>query len=267
MMQKEDPNISAKWLGFSEEQPRTNPGTPPTDVISIMEYKSSSPGEPNQNRSIEPLAGLSRHPRYLVPKFDGGYLVHKGYLVIDCHLMVNLLPSKGRYFYFDLGASSWVTGAGGVSQAWFHQVYTKCGFPLFNGGYFMWEVAYQHPGNFWGPIPAVIKPYYHWYNVPASTAQTPENPLQMIKKLVKKEDFLVLKIDIDSPNIEDAFIEQILADPELMTLIDDMFFEHHVNVPEMGPWGIPATHPVYLNATYRLFRKLRLGGIVAHSWV
>jgi len=129
----------------------------------------------------------------------------------------------------------------------------------------MWESTEIKPSNFWREVPSEVKPYYHWYNTLAVTAKNIENPLQMIKLLVKQEDFLLLKIDIDNSAVEEEFISQILADPSLIALIDDLYFEHHVNVPEMnGYWGVS---PNFLNSTYQLFRKMREGGISAHSWV
>jgi len=132
----------------------------------------------------------------------------------------------------------------------------------------MWEVIIHHPPEFWAEIPLQVRPYYRWYNIPASTTQTTDNPLQLIKKMVKVEDFVLLKIDIDNSPVEAEFIKQILEDPDVIRLIDDFYFEHHVYVPEMAdPWSIKADHPFTLNSTYELFRKMRKAGIVAHSWV
>jgi hypothetical protein len=52
----------------------------------------------------------------------------------------------------------------------------------------------------------------------------------MLKRIAKPEDYVVFKLDIDNSKIEAMFVEQLLASPELLALVDDFFFEHHVNV-------------------------------------
>jgi hypothetical protein len=44
------------------------------------------------------------------------------------------------------------------------------------------------------------------------------------------QDYVVVKLDIDNTPVETAFMDQIINDPELQALIDEMMFEHHVNV-------------------------------------
>jgi hypothetical protein len=52
----------------------------------------------------------------------------------------------------------------------------------------------------------------------------------MLKRIAAPEDYVVFKLDIDNSKIEAMFVEQLLASPELLALVDDFFFEHHVNV-------------------------------------
>jgi len=51
--------------------------------------------------------------------------------------------------------------------------------------------------------------------------------LTFIKALTKPEDYVVFKLDIDSPAIEIALVQQIMDDPQLLTLIDEFFFERY----------------------------------------
>eukprot|EP00756_Hemistasia_phaeocysticola_P049817 Hpha_TRINITY_DN24391_c0_g1::TRINITY_DN24391_c0_g1_i1::g.147948::m.147948 len=48
--------------------------------------------------------------------------------------------------------------------------------------------------------------------------------LEYIKANAKPEDFVVLKLDIDTPDIETELIEQILANPDMWELIDELFW-------------------------------------------
>ena len=90
------------------------------------------------------------------------------------------------------------------------------------------------------------------------------NPLEMLERLAKPEDYVLLTLDIDASDLEKNFIEQILQSQVLHSLIDEIFFEMHVSVEEMGPyWGATAGE---LKDSYVLFSKLRQFGIRMHSW-
>ena len=43
-----------------------------------------------------------------------------------------------------------------------------------------------------------------------------------------KEDFVMFKLDIDTPSVELPIIKALLEDEEALSLIDEMFFEYHV---------------------------------------
>eukprot|EP00965_Chrysotila_dentata_P102299 3377183-Pleurochrysis_carterae.AAC.3 len=96
------------------------------------------------------------------------------------------------------------------------------------------------------------------------------NPLRTLKAVATKDDLVVVKIDFDSPNLEEALIAQILADRELYSLIDELFYEHHVHGTLLGRfWGVGGglrrTNCTLVD-TYTLFTHLRQLGIRAHSW-
>ena len=56
-----------------------------------------------------------------------------------------------------------------------------------------------------------------------------DNPLTFIKHLTKPEDFVVFKLDIDSLLVGFALVKQLMADPQLLELVDEFYFEHHVS--------------------------------------
>ena len=61
----------------------------------------------------------------------------------------------------------------------------------------MWEVTKQDPVRIFNLLPKHIIPHYHWYNIPCSPEKgNINNPLEMIKSLCKKEDFVMFKLDI-----------------------------------------------------------------------
>jgi len=175
-------------------------------------------------------------------------------------------------YYFDLGASTWKTGGGGASQSWIYAQYKWCTNTLENpsepfDGLYMWEATPHTHAEIYNDIPASVQPLYNYFNEPASTGKE-GNPLDMIRKIVKKDDFLVLKIDIDNTTVETEFINQILASTELLGLVDDFFFEHHVNVEPLASccW-LTTNDKEKLSDTYKLFLQFRRAGARAHSWV
>ena len=95
------------------------------------------------------------------------------------------------------------------------------------------------------------------------------NPLVMLKSICTVDDFCSIKIDIDNTAVELEFIRQIVSDPELYTLIDELFFEHHTCNPYLWLWW-GCEHGFCdhsLGDSYDLFLHLRKLGIRAHSWI
>ena len=93
------------------------------------------------------------------------------------------------------------------------------------------------------------------------------NPLHSIIKQLNEDDFVVLKLDIDTPNVEIPLVKQLLEDKEGIyhRLIDQFYFEHHVRLAEMkGWWG--GKMEEYVKDTLDLFYNLRQKGIPAHFW-
>ena len=110
----------------------------------------------------------------------------------------------------------------------------------------------------------------NYYNFPVNAVQdSVNNPLTILKDIATTEDFVAIKIDIDAPLIETPLIHQIIADPVLCDLIDELYFEHHVHgspMVHMG-WGSRMPHNETLISSYEIFSKLRELGIRSHSWV
>ena len=59
-------------------------------------------------------------------------------------------------------------------------------------------------------------------------------------------------------------MNEMLNNSNIYSLIDELFFEHHVNVREMLAYWRPP--PGSLSDSYVLFTKLRQLGIRMHSW-
>ena len=92
------------------------------------------------NVPIEPLVGLLRHPWYhcFAPAAvqqadaDAAGAVNKDYLLPSwaAEVVPSLGPwrnKKNNAYFFDLGASTYDSGLGGISQRWFIEAYERRG--------------------------------------------------------------------------------------------------------------------------------------------
>ena len=237
---------------------------------------------------VEPLISFLRHPQALCintgPDIYSGNWIHKLLLrrhawtknVFDKSYMVvpfvDEVSTHDAYkWLFDAGASTYDAGAGGASQSWFVDTYRKRGieFDRIIG----WEAALTDPRKQWSTVPADIKRKTSWYNIPATAIKgDPDNPLTFIKELVSVEDYVVFKLDIDTPAVEVALVQQLMKDEELLELIDEFYFEHHVSGSPMQwhGWGDltkSKTALGHIQNSYDIFTFFRQRGIRAHSWV
>lgn len=214
---------------------------------------------------IEPLVSFLRNPRAVCEETGDSAILDKDeWLYLHCGT-----PRKaGRAFLFDLGSSTYATGAGGASQKWFVETYRKRGIHF--DDIYSWEVKKYDPVDFWSEVPAEVMQITHFYNVPASTnPSAPTNPIRMLKSIVREHDFVVVKVDIDNTAVEEEFIRQIISSEIVMKLIDEIFWEHHVRGSPMQHygWGDLTTQNSSLTDTYELLETMRKHGVRAHSWV
>lgn len=243
---------------------------PSTRSLSYFVYKDTCTGLIAEV-PIEPLTSFLRHPLALCPvgaKED--LILDKTYLLIPFTHEVHGAETSYKWL-FDAGASTYDTGAGGASQSWFVDTYRDRGFEF--DRIIGWEAAPTDPRRQWDAVPADIKRKTSWYNIPATIGVgDADNPLTFIKELTKQEDYVVFKLDIDAPAIEIPLVQQLLSDPELLSLIDEFYFEHHVtNSPmQWKGWGDLTDDKSPLGDiqdSYNLFASLRERGVRAHSWV
>lgn len=263
----------------------------PHSVFSRFEYRwvcetDNSAQEEIRDRHfvyIEPLAGILRHP--LACESMKLHLLRRDYMVVDvwaAHNAFNAKPTipafliseptklvrPPRAYYFDLGASTWTTGSGGASQPWFCGVYQDMCIRF--DDIFAWEVKKIDASQMMRALPGPIKPKYHWYNVPAATAEGDwDNPLTIVLSETRPDDLVIFKLDIDNWRVEETFVKQILASPALQSRIDEMFWEHHVNFQPMVDccWRRTAHPSSKQEDSLKLFGALRSAGIRMHSWV
>lgn len=219
---------------------------------------------------IEPLVGYLRHPLYhclggpahLVDK-DYMFILHKNFLFPS----VKQQSAISTNYLFDLGASTYLTGGGGASQSWFVESYRQRGIEL--DRIMAWEVMKMTPEEVFKEYPNDVVEKVSYFNLPADPKLIGKmSPVRMMKAIVRPQDFLTMKVDIDNDEVELAIIQSFQNDVTVTDLIDEFFFEHHVSshpVEHMG-W-INKTRLMNITQSYQLFTDLRKKGIRAHSWV
>lgn len=217
---------------------------------------------------IEPLVGFLRHPLHICvdPLPSEKYVIDKEYLFL---MRLNSVYPRirrgivGRKYLFDLGASTYTSGGGGVSQQWFVESYRKRGIDFER--ILAWEAEKHTVEKLFEQYPHDVAAVISYYNLPASPDITDKmSPVRMLKQLAKTDDVVIVKVDIDNDPIELAIVQSIMRDPAVYSLVDEFFFEHHVSGNPI--WG---GHKKIMNITesYALFSELRHKGIRAHSWV
>lgn len=212
---------------------------------------------------IEPLLPTMRHPRFCFP--DVNHTDHRmriDYMVHDFRALCRKLKPKSRTIFIDMGASlSFHTKSPAILLI---DLYNQFGFHFDH--VYGWEYTKLDPDQVMKDIPDYLEASYHWINVGVeSDPNSRQNPLRLVMDNYEEDDLIIVKLDIDTPQLERELAQQLVDYPKLGKLIDHFYFEHHVNQAELrDAWG-PATETVA--DSLNLFYEIRKRGIPAHYWV
>lgn len=211
---------------------------------------------------IEPLLPPLRHPAFCNTHDN---LLNLAYLVHDFGAMCRRLSSRSRTVLVDMGASLLFHGAHDSPAVYITNLYKKFGIPFDH--IYAFEISETKPDRVFSRLPEHLLPSYHWINVGVSPdPNNPMNPFKLLLNEFTEEDFVVVKLDIDTPAIEMPLVHQLLNDTQLHRIVDQFYFEHHVNLGDMlGWWGRLSQGSV--DSSLKIFKGLREKGIAAHSWV
>jgi hypothetical protein len=258
-------------------------------LLSKMYYQYSCSGSPRLivSQYIEPLIGLLRDPLTIcsppaIPPslvIVGDSIQSKRFFLLgpsasyqnfekpQTSIVPWLRAPGAQTILFDLGASLFgdmqdvTLTSTGLSTRWFYEYFRSKS--LYLDHIIAFEVSPFAPLSYWRQIPDDIIGKLTFINTGVE-ATGKFNPWNILKSIAKPEDYVIIKLDIDTPEIEGPLADQVANDTSVSSLIDEMFFEMHITVNEMrGHWGNP---PGELKDTYALFRKLRSLGIRMHSW-
>ena len=186
-----------------------------------------------------------------------------------------------RNLYYDLGcamfgqmlkpgASSKVAVGMGPSIPLFHDMFRRnC---IAFDATWAWEAKRFDPAKWWKHVPEDMKPRLTFYNEPVNL--TDASFLGVLESTARVEDYVVVKLDIDTPWLEKAILEQLLERPRLARLVDELFFEFHFLVDdrpacpgESTCWRHKGLAPDTVHEALSFMQRLRQHGIRAHFWV
>lgn len=94
------------------------------------------------------------------------------------------------------------------------------------------------------------------------------NPLDSILTKFNEDDFVVVKLDVDTSSIEVPLAKQLLnggPDGIYHKLVDQFYFEHHVHLGELARWWSSSMNGT-VKESLDLFYNLRRKGIPSHFW-
>jgi hypothetical protein len=178
-------------------------------------------------------------------------------------------PRERQKVLIDMGASTY-TGWDGqedfVGAKWLVEHYQE------RQVSFDWVVSYEYekidPDQVFAGVPPDLLPHYIYYNHGVEKApESKWNPWRILRGMgVTRNDYVVAKLDIDTPEIENDLFDQVLSDPRNTPLIDEFFYEHHVNTKAMYEWWKTEGSTILLKDTYRSFTAIRAKGIRMHNW-
>lgn len=312
---KSQTDATPLWISFATDARGSTPRAPFDNESVVL---SKFVGRDACEEHIEPLTGIARHPLapsmgckgrwnlrkppisnmprdkynigYLIPANHCGEGQHgRGTFGYCRHISTAAVPSvRGRNLYYDLGASVWgrpmkeaevVQGSGlGSSLQLFVNLYKRNCIEF--DRIWAWEARSFKPTDWWRYVPRSVRAKLHFFNIPISEKSDGDGAsmLGMLKETATPEDFVVVKVDIDTPDLEKMIVKTIATTPSLAALVDELFFEYHFHfgADARGPWGETQNVNKSQTDTYLpdtvddalgLMRQLREAGIRAHFWV
>lgn len=172
--------------------------------------------------------------------------------------------SYSKVILFDIGSSyfgGWENDTTAAAGLWFYEYYKR--FNVSFDRIIAYESYLLDQKTVWQQLPTDVFPIYTFINTGVAK-RGKLSPWIMLQTIARTNDHVIVKLDIDTPELENTLINEIWNNSSIYSLIDELFFEHHVTVKDMMPyWGQPGGT---LKDSYELFKKLRQLGIRAHSW-
>eukprot|EP00548_Thalassiothrix_antarctica_P018692 CAMPEP_0194194686 /NCGR_PEP_ID=MMETSP0154-20130528/75721_1 /TAXON_ID=1049557 /ORGANISM="Thalassiothrix antarctica, Strain L6-D1" /LENGTH=704 /DNA_ID=CAMNT_0038919137 /DNA_START=62 /DNA_END=2176 /DNA_ORIENTATION=- len=232
-------------------------------VLSKMTFMDEQTGE-KYEEYIEPLVSHLRFPlSKCMPVDDEQFYFHdtifKGFIIPPPPVI-----RGDRAIFYDAGSPDWIKGPRYFLNTW-----------LRHGIKFDDVFSYDErttPEEYYSTIPLEIQPQIHYKQCTIASDEAdnfPDHPFlpSVIIEGTTENDYVMFKLDIDRPGIENGIISAILSDG-YPPVIDELFWEHHIaqNYLMFEHWKTTATPDTTFRESYDIFLRLRQKGIRAHAW-
>ena len=294
------------WTGYAKRAWRPGGKIAPTPTPEERRALSHFRVEPARSAAfvepIEPLHGIARHPFARVGCPHSVAHPHDVDLFDVTYLVIHNACGrpKPRVLLFDLGASVGFKGVpGGIYAAMpaqggglapslplLYRVYAdRC---LEPDAVFAWEPAprdargrWGEERDWWGQLPPDKRARVRFYHDMVDEGQLPatDHPansfLGVLEAAAVPDDFVAVKVDIDTMGVELTIVEALAERPELAALVDELFFEYHFHFDGMNfGWNEPGPGAVNyevpgsdVDTAVGLMYRLRTLGVRAHFWI
>lgn len=207
---------------------------------------------PYKGAAIEPLYPDLRSPRWTAD--NNRYPEERDYLeFLPNHYRV---PENVRIVYIDFGTNTFDSSVGWMYQQYplakrFDVIY---GFEMVNG-------IFNVPPEYKDEMDKKL----HFYTKAISTSggDNTIDAVKFLKETVTKDDFVILKMDIENYEWD---VLDAMERAGVMELIDEFFVELHFANPKMSRYGWDAFQGHTLEDARAKLRKYRDMGIYAHYW-
>jgi hypothetical protein len=243
-------------------------------LLSVMEFATAD--DKVVRVRLAPLVGMLRDPRVGCPPHKYGTGAFTELFGVDMYEQwqvqdrmwlfldprATALHRDGRGLLVDLGASTWDHASG---ARWLTRRLEQQGVRFEH--VWAWEARQIEPRTYFqGADPAQLA-HLHFYNWPVSAARgAADNPWTLVKAAAKAADRVVVKLDIDTESIDNALAYQLLDDPELLALVDELYYEYHFVNKDMEWIWADSHFSAKVADTYLLFSQLRQKGVRANPW-
>merc|ERR1719231_1392185 len=85
------------------------------------------------------------------------------------------------------------------------------------------------------------------------------DPLAKLRKTARREDYVIMKIDVDTYRHQTRLVEEIAEQRELYELVDELFFEYHFHVDDSAQPTYPRDPRERAHCAARVAGKSRAG--------
>ncbi len=170
----------------------------------------------------------------------GNDIMGLDYLVHDFETLCRKLKPSSQIVLIDMGASLDFHGSGSPIMVLLAE-YEKFGFHFDH--IYAFEITFSEPKHVCKDLlPVEYMAAYHWINVPVNHEEGAKmNPLHSILQNFNEDDFIVVKLDIDTAEMEVPLAHQLFeggVNGTYHRLVDQFYFEHHVHLGNLaGAWG------------------------------